>query len=169
MRTSKNFPLATFALLVIATQKDGANVKSSTLSSLLEVSDSSLKKLMRRLVEADLVESTASRSGGYRLKRPLSQITMADVLVAVEGVPVLETPDTGLAMRVFEEKDGVEAAQNLVSSTFGRCEDALLQQFSEVTLDRFLKRGEPPDDISGDSSGDAIDWNVRALQIACEA
>ena len=162
MRTTKNFPLATFALLMLGTQEQGASVKSSSLSTLLGVSDSSLKKLMRQLVKAGLVVSTASRSGGYRLARPLAQITLADVLAAVEGSPVLETPDTSLAACVFDDQEGVEAAQRLVGSTFERCEDALMDELSSVTLDQFLKEGGAARLKASSLSGGAMDWNARA-------
>lgn len=162
MRTTKNFPLATFALLMLGTQQDGASVKSSSLSTMLQVSDSSLKKLMRRLVEAGLVDSTASRAGGYRLARPLTQITMADVLAAVEGPPVLETPDTSLAACVFDDEEAIAQAQALVGSTIGRCEDALMGELSQVTLDRFLKEGGTAAGGAAEGSGGAMDWNARA-------
>jgi Rrf2 family protein len=42
-------------------------------------------KILRVLVQAGLVESTRGRSGGYRLKRAASCITVAEVLQALGG------------------------------------------------------------------------------------
>lgn len=40
-------------------------------------------KLLRILVQADLVESTRGRSGGYRLQRPAREISVAQTLEAL--------------------------------------------------------------------------------------
>ena len=40
---------------------------------------------MRDLVEAGIVEGTVGRSGGYRLARPASEISLLDVVEAIEG------------------------------------------------------------------------------------
>lgn len=42
-------------------------------------------KIMRLLVQANLVESTRGRSGGYRLVRPAEEIVVADVVHALGG------------------------------------------------------------------------------------
>lgn len=44
MKLSKHLEEAVYVLLILATQKDQQALKSKTLSNLLEVSDSSLKK-----------------------------------------------------------------------------------------------------------------------------
>jgi Rrf2 family protein len=40
---------------------------------------------MRDLVEAGIVEGTVGRSGGYRLARPSNEISLLDVVEAIEG------------------------------------------------------------------------------------
>jgi Rrf2 family protein len=44
-----------------------------------------LPRAMADLVAAGLVEGVAGRAGGYRLARPASEITLLDVIEAVEG------------------------------------------------------------------------------------
>lgn len=48
-----------------------------------------LRKLLGRLVRAELIESLRGRRGGYRLGRDASQITLLQIVEAVEG-PILE-------------------------------------------------------------------------------
>lgn len=42
-------------------------------------------KLLKQLGKADLVESFRGARGGYRLARPAAEISIADVIVAMEG------------------------------------------------------------------------------------
>src|SRR5206468_1729298 len=44
-----------------------------------------LPRVMSDLVQAGVVESTTGRAGGYRLARPASEISILDVVRAVEG------------------------------------------------------------------------------------
>jgi len=44
-----------------------------------------LAKHLQAMAQAGIVESTAGRKGGYRLARPASEITLIDVIDAVEG------------------------------------------------------------------------------------
>ena len=44
-----------------------------------------LAKHLQALAQAGMVEAAAGRNGGYRLARPADQITVLDVLDAVEG------------------------------------------------------------------------------------
>ena len=44
-----------------------------------------LERIVALLKRADLVESTRGAHGGYRLARPASEITMDDVILALEG------------------------------------------------------------------------------------
>ena len=44
-----------------------------------------LAKQLQALSRAGIVESTPGRRGGYRLARPAGEITMLDVVLAVEG------------------------------------------------------------------------------------
>ncbi|MFO8479000.1 Rrf2 family transcriptional regulator, partial [Staphylococcus aureus] len=50
MKISKHFEQGIYVLLILATQEGQGAVKSQTLSEKLEVSDSSLKKILRKLV-----------------------------------------------------------------------------------------------------------------------
>ena len=44
-----------------------------------------MAKVLKALASASLVSSQRGARGGYRLMRPLSEITVADVIIAVDG------------------------------------------------------------------------------------
>lgn len=56
----------------------------STIAERQQISLAYLEQLFLRLRRAGLVESERGRSGGYRLGRPASAITVAQVMAAVE-------------------------------------------------------------------------------------
>lgn len=48
-----------------------------------------VSKLLKLLTKAHLLESVCGAEGGYRLVRPSNQITLVDVVNAIEGLPSL--------------------------------------------------------------------------------
>lgn len=60
-------------------------VSSRDLAALQGVSPTLLAKIMPRLEKAGLIDSSGGISGGYRLARPANEITVRDVVDAVEG------------------------------------------------------------------------------------
>ncbi|WP_054759752.1 Rrf2 family transcriptional regulator [Secundilactobacillus collinoides] len=75
MKISKSVEQGIYVTLMLALQKNHTPVKSLVLSQRLEVSDSYLKKILRKLVVADIINSNASKDGGYTLKRSVETIT----------------------------------------------------------------------------------------------
>lgn len=85
MKIKGSLEQAVCILLVIAHTKGHAPVKSYTLSERLGLSDSYLKKIMRQLVVAGLVDSEAGKKGGFVLKRAPKNISLLDVFEAIES------------------------------------------------------------------------------------
>ena len=62
---------------------DAGSVPLSTIAERQMISLAYLEQLFAKLRRANLVESVRGRSGGYRLAKAASAITVADVMVAV--------------------------------------------------------------------------------------
>ncbi|MFB4320206.1 Rrf2 family transcriptional regulator [Actinomadura sp. 21ATH] len=60
-------------------------VPTGTLAKSYELPPAYLNKQLQALVRAGIASSTAGRNGGFRLARPLTEITMMDVVAAIEG------------------------------------------------------------------------------------
>lgn len=78
---------AEYALRVLAymsVQEADRLVRARDLSVEIEIPASYLSKIMRRLVEAGLLESQKGHGGGFKIARPLPEITFADILEAVD-------------------------------------------------------------------------------------
>ncbi|MBM2614376.1 Rrf2 family transcriptional regulator [Actinoplanes sp. LDG1-06] len=63
----------------------GEPVPAAKLAELHDVSPSYLAKQLQLLSRAGLVRSTLGQSGGYVLTRPASEITVLDVVEAIDG------------------------------------------------------------------------------------
>lgn len=72
------------ATLLALVPKDQA-LPASRLAEFHGVPGAYLSKTLQDLARAGIIESVPGRRGGYRMGRPLDQITVLDVVEAVEG------------------------------------------------------------------------------------
>lgn len=73
------------ALIHIASMRDGAVVLRSEVAAAQKIPASFMAKVLRKLVHAQLLRSFRGVRGGFSLARPASEITMLDVIEAIEG------------------------------------------------------------------------------------
>jgi Rrf2 family iron-sulfur cluster assembly transcriptional regulator len=71
-------------MLALATLESGGWQSVSRLAAAMAIPERFLPQVMRVLMRAGLVEARTGRTGGYRLARPASAITLLDVIDAVE-------------------------------------------------------------------------------------
>ncbi len=88
MLSSSRFVVAVHALSVLACQHGKAPVCSNTIAASVHTNPVVIRRLMTELEDAQLVVSTAGRSGGFSLARPANEISLADVYGAVEDKTV---------------------------------------------------------------------------------
>jgi Rrf2 family transcriptional repressor of oqxAB len=74
--------MAVHALALLAQAEEG--YPSAYLASSVNTHAVFLRRILRALVAAGLVEAREGRTGGYRLARPASRISLAEVYRAVE-------------------------------------------------------------------------------------
>ncbi len=85
MRLSRPVDYALRAMRYLATLPEEEEATRTVLSKQLDAPEQFLAKVMRKLTVADLVESRPGVGGGFRLTRPADQISMLQVVEAVEG------------------------------------------------------------------------------------
>ncbi|GAB3673652.1 Rrf2 family transcriptional regulator [Actinocorallia lasiicapitis] len=64
---------------------DGAAVTATRLAAFYDLPPAYLNKQLQALARAGILTSTPGPRGGFRLARPLEEITLLDVVTAVEG------------------------------------------------------------------------------------
>ena len=138
MKLSKHLEEAVYVLLILATQKDQQALKSKTLSKLLEVSDSSLKKVLRQLVVNNLIESTASKDGGFKLKKRINEISLKDVMAAVEGEEFISADLSYNGQRIFPNKAHTLESESLVIETLTKAQNLYALELEKLKLSDLL-------------------------------
>lgn len=84
MKLTTKGRFAVTALLDVALCGDAAPVSLSAVAERQEISLSYLEQLFGKLRRFGLVSSVRGAGGGYLLARPLSEITVADIITAVD-------------------------------------------------------------------------------------
>ena len=113
MRMGTKGRLAVNALLDLALRESAGPVALLSISQRQQVSLSYLEQLFSRLRRHGLVESTRGPGGGYTLGRMAAQISVADIVTAVDEADEGE-PCTGLidsvSARLWRDLDAVMLA-----------------------------------------------------------
>jgi Rrf2 family protein len=85
---------ATRMVVLLAARGPGASLTKTEIAAEEGISAGYVQQLMMALRLAGIVESHRGREGGFSLSRPADEITVADVLKAVEG-DVMPAPCQG--------------------------------------------------------------------------
>jgi Rrf2 family protein len=85
MRFGEGVEWALHCATVLALVPDDVAMPGARLAEFHGVPTAYLAKALQALSRAGLVESVPGRKGGYRLARPPAQISLLDVVTAVEG------------------------------------------------------------------------------------
>ena len=85
MRVSAKTDYALRAALELAAAPDARPVKGERIATAQAIPLRFLENILMQLRHAGLVESRRGADGGYRLARPPDQVTLADVIRAIDG------------------------------------------------------------------------------------
>jgi len=138
MRMSTKGRIAVAALIDLALHERTGPVALASISQRRQVSLSYLEQLFSRLRREGLVESCRGPGGGYTLGREAADITVAQIVHAVDEPP--------------EDSTSHSAGQALSLDLWQRLHDVMLQHMSSITLaslvqeqlDRGVKIDAPP-------------------------
>src|SRR5262245_7021836 len=85
MRLTRASSYALHALAFMAIQKNDKPVPSHRVARARGIPERFLLKVLKPLVSARILHSIKGPNGGYRLARPASQISLLDLIEAVDG------------------------------------------------------------------------------------
>ncbi|HEY8420210.1 MAG TPA: Rrf2 family transcriptional regulator [Clostridiales bacterium] len=136
MRISAKGRYALAAVINMAQQYDsGECITVISISERLGISKIYLEQVFSMLKRGDIVRSVKGAQGGYQLVRPPEQITVLDVLSAVETSLFEAVEDT-----VPEKAPEIEAAMR--SSVFEAMDRSLSDALSRITLEDLVLETE---------------------------
>jgi FeS assembly SUF system regulator len=85
--------LADYAVLImkeIAAQPQNIKqINNATISQNIGITLSTVQKITKILQKSALLDSIRGPEGGYKLSQDKNQITLADIIIAIEGKPAL--------------------------------------------------------------------------------
>jgi Rrf2 family protein len=99
MKLTRASSYALHAVVHMANQKKNDPVASHVIAQARGIPDRFLLKVLKPLVSSQVLLSVKGPNGGYRLAKPPNEITMLEILEAVDG------PIRGAAPSNFTEKD----------------------------------------------------------------
>ena len=134
MQLGEGVEWAIHCCTILAALPEGATLPSARLAEYHEVAPAYLAKHLQALREAGIVTSSTGRHGGYRLARPAEEITLLDVVLAVEGrqrafrcTEIRRCGPAAVAEATYPKPCGIAAAMH-------RAEDAWRASLAEVTV-----------------------------------
>jgi FeS assembly SUF system regulator len=121
LRVSKLTDYATVIMTVLASVDDAGGVddvlSAQDLAARARLELPTVSKLLKQLAHAQLVSSTRGVNGGYRLARAPQQITIADIVTAMEGPIGMTECGAHCGVRVNWQRINQAIAQALAEVT----------------------------------------------------
>ena len=132
MRLSTRGRYAVTAMMDLAIHEKTGPVTLADISTCQDISLSYLEQLFARLRQADLVRGVRGPGGGYHLARPAKEITVADIITAVD-----EQVD---ATRCQGKENCHEGERCLTHELWSDLSQQIYKFLDSITLDRFASR-----------------------------
>ena len=122
------------ALIDLALYSENEAVSISSVASRQQISDSYLEQLFGKLKKAGLVTSLRGAGGGYMLAKSASEISVGDVLRALEGgLEAVACPGN-------DEHSGCEASDLCVTRyVWQRINDSITEAVDGIMLDQLVE------------------------------
>lgn len=127
LRLSKKADYALIAMKHLALRADSGSSSAREIAGLYDIPIELMAKVLQRLVQKRLLESHQGTRGGYQLARLPSQISVADVIQAIEG-PVTVTACT------TEEGQCEQFSKCNVRDPLFRVRERILAALGECTI-----------------------------------
>ncbi len=127
MRISRAATYAILAAVQLSESSASPPIPCSQLAQLGDMPERFLLQVLRTLVNEGILKSTRGVDGGYRLAKPLSQITLLDIVEAIDGPVQPELPPiAGLAPQSHRRLS--EALGDIAEDAKRRMADVTLAQ-----------------------------------------
>jgi Rrf2 family nitric oxide-sensitive transcriptional repressor len=137
MKFSKSTELAIHGLWLLANRRPELLLVSE-MADAQNVSESYLAKIFQKLARKGLVRSTRGKRGGFTLAREPGEISVADVVRAVEAEePLYDCMDTGRGCR--------SRTHCLLRDVFGKAERRMYTVLQDTSLADLMSCGNGDD------------------------
>ncbi|NOY76377.1 MAG: Rrf2 family transcriptional regulator [Calditrichaeota bacterium] len=135
MQLSQSTEYAIHSLFYLAVNNKRQTVLVSEIAKAQNISESYLAKIFQNLVKAGLVRSYRGAKGGYHLAIPMKDITLKDIVQAIEGTSPLFACD-------HDRRDCDFAVDCLISATMKKAEEKMYEILEEISLEDLVKNAK---------------------------
>ena len=112
--------------------KEASVVSSAKLSGKVGMSPRYLLQIGAKLRNAELITTTYGSSGGFSIKRPADEISLYDIITAMEG---------GIAYQISQKHKGSKDIKPL-DEIYKYMDDALIHFLKGITIAELLPQSE---------------------------
>ncbi|GKT03223.1 Rrf2 family transcriptional regulator [Furfurilactobacillus sp. WILCCON 0119] len=152
MQLTKGFEQAACILALLATQKQNVPLTSVVIHTRLGGSQTYLRKIMRKLVVAGLIQSVSGNQGGFTLGRPADEISVWDAVVATEIID--SYPNNGLIDQVFDDLEPLaNRGSQVLTDLFAEADRRYASALQAVSVHQVLVK------IFQSTIIPTVDWN----------
>lgn len=144
MRVSAKSDYALRALIELASREDGSPVSAEELGRLQEIPHGFLQAILADLRRAGVVASQRGQSGGWRMAQAPADVTVADVIRAVDG-PLVSV--YGLRPEAVSYNDSADALQHVWIAA----RSSLREVLERVTIESLVDK-ELPEEVAARTS-----------------
>jgi Rrf2 family protein len=124
------------AIMDVALYSGEAPVSIHSIAQRQDVSERYLEQIISRLKKAGLVTSARGVSGGYQLAKPADEISVGEVLLALEG-DLSPVDCNGMG----GENGGCEKAEScLTKYVWQQIDDSIMKTVNEIYLGELIRR-----------------------------
>ena len=132
------------ALIDLGLYSENEAVSIASIAARQNISESYLEQLIAKLRKAGLGTSVRGAGGGYKLARPAEDISVGDILRALEGsLDPVECPG-------LKEESGCGSSDFCVTKyVWQRINDSINQTVNEIKLEQLIKESRNVKDTVG--------------------
>lgn len=117
---------------------DEKNIDLSEIAEAQNIPKHFLSKILQMLVKRKLLVSMKGPTGGYKLNRPAEDITLIEIVEAIDGLDIFK--QCGIGFKMCDPDDPCP-----IHTEYKRIRDRVYQLFSEKSLVRLsedIKKGD---------------------------
>jgi len=148
VRVSAKSDYALRALIEMSSREDGKAVSAEELGRLQEIPHGFLQAILADLRKAGVVISQRGQSGGWRMAKSPADVSVADVIRAVDG-PLVSV--YGLRPEAVTYNDRAEVLQHVWIAA----RDSLREVFEKVSIEQLATQRLPEEVTSRTADEDA--------------
>jgi len=146
LRLSKLTDYAVVVLVKLATASDTAVQTTPGISAATGVPEPTVAKVLKALSVGGLVLSQRGARGGYRLKKPLRAISIADVIAVIDGpIALTACVESGHGSCEVSSLCAVRGRWDLVNDAIHQALSSIsLSEMRDVSLPAFARIASEP-------------------------